>query len=194
MSKNEVNINFQNKILIFFKKNLKNFIFLISIIFIILFSFLFYKNLQEKNNIKISEKYTQATILLNKKKIDKSRLLLESIINEKHKFYSPLALYLLIDQSLIKDSVTIIALFDKILKIKNIEKEDLNLIKIKKAIYLFNTGNEELIIKSLNTVINSDSIWRNMSIKLISEYFLSKNQKISGKVNACALGGAVTHR
>ena len=178
MLKTEVNINFQNKILIFFKKNLKTFIFLISIIFIILFSFLFYKNLQEKNNIKISEKYTQATILLKKKKIDKSRLLLESIINEKHKFYSPLALYLLIDQSLIKDSVTIIALFDKILKIKNIEKEDLNLIKIKKAIYLFNTGNEELIIKSLNTVINSDSIWRNMSIKLISEYFLSKNQKI----------------
>ena len=178
MLKTEVNINFQNKILIFFKKNLKTFIFLIFIIFIILFSFLFYKNLQEKNNIKISEKYTQATILLNKKKIDKSRLLLESIINEKHKFYSPLALYLLIDQSLIKDSVTIIALFDKILKIKNIEKEDLNLIKIKKAIYLFNTGNEELIIKSLNTVINSDSIWRNMSIKLISEYFLSKNQKI----------------
>ena len=178
MSKTEVNINFQNKILNFFKKNLKTFIFLISIIFIILFILLFNKNLQEKNNIKISEKYTQATILLNKKKIDKSRLLLESIINEKHKFYSPLALYLLIDQSLIKDSVTIIALFDKILKIKNIEKEDLNLIKIKKAIYLFNTGNEELIIKSLNTVINSDSIWRNMSIKLISEYFLSKNQKI----------------
>ena len=178
MSKTEVNINFQNKILNFFKKNLKTFIFLISIIFIILFILLFNKNLQEKNNIKISEKYTQATILLNKKKIDKSRLLLESIINEKHKFYSPLALYLLIDQSLIKDSVTIIALFDKILKIKNIEKENLNLIKIKKAIYLFNTDNEELIIKSLNSVINSDSIWRNMSIKLISEYFLSKNQKI----------------
>ena len=178
MPKTEVIINFQNKILIFFKKKLKTFIFLISIIFIILFSFLFSKNLQEKNNIKISEKYTQATILLNQKKIDKSRSLLESIINEKHKFYSPLALYLLIDQSLIKDSVKIIALFDKILKIKNIEKEDLNLIKIKKAIYLFNTDNEELIIKSLNTVINSDSIWRNMSIKLISEYFLSKNQKI----------------
>ena len=178
MPKTEVIINFQNKILIFFKKKLKTFIFLISIIFIILFGFLFSKNLQEKNNIKISEKYTQATILLNQKKIDKSRSLLESIINEKHKFYSPLALYLLIDQSLIKDSVKIIALFDKILKIKNIEKEDLNLIKIKKAIYLFNTDNEELIIKSLNTVINSDSIWRNMSIKLISEYFLSKNQKI----------------
>ena len=147
MPKTEVIINFQNKILIFFKKKLKTFIFLISIIFIILFSFLFSKNLQEKNNIKISEKYTQATILLNQKKIDKSRSLLESIINEKHKFYSPLALYLLIDQSLIKDSVKIIALFDKILKIKNIEKEDLNLIKIKKAIYLFNTDNEELIIK-----------------------------------------------
>ena len=87
MPKTEVIINFQNKILIFFKKKLKTFIFLISIIFIILFSFLFSKNLQEKNNIKISEKYTQATILLNQKKIDKSRSLLESIINEKHKLW-----------------------------------------------------------------------------------------------------------
>ena len=36
---------------------------------------------------------------------------------------------------------------------------------------------EELIIKTLNPVINSKSVWRNLAIKLISNYFLSIDQK-----------------
>ena len=72
----------------------------------------------------------------------------------------------------------VIKYFDKILKISSIDKENLNLIKIKKAIFLFNTGNEESIIKTLNPVIESESIWRNIAISVMSNYFLSKNQKI----------------
>ena len=56
------------------------------------------------------------------------------------------------------------------------EKENLNLIKIKKAIFLFSLDDEELIIKTLNPIINSDSVWRNIAIKLISDYFLSKDE------------------
>ena len=32
--------------------------------------------------------------------------------------------------------------------------------------------------KTLNPIINSDSVWRNIAIELISDYFLSKNQEI----------------
>jgi hypothetical protein len=32
------------------------------------------------------------------------------------------------------------------------------------------------MIKTLNPIINSDSVWRNIAIELISDYFLSKNQ------------------
>ena len=67
--------------------------------------------------------------------------------------------------------------FDIILSINTIDEENLNLIKIKKAIFLFNTEDEETIIKTLNPIINSNSVWRNMAIKLISDYFLSKDQK-----------------
>ena len=63
------------------------------------------------------------------------------------------------------------------MKINSIDKENINLIKIKKAIFLFSVEDEELLIKTLNPIINSDSIWRNMAIELISNYFLSKNQK-----------------
>ena len=177
MSDEALNVNFQNKIFTFIKKNLKSFIVLLILIIVILFSFVFYKNLQEKNNIKLSQQYTQASILLKQKKIDESKLLLESIIDKGHKFYSPLALYLMIDNNVENDPLKIIIFFDQILKINPIDTENLNLIKIKKAIFLFNTDNEELIIKTLNPVINSNSAWRNMAIKLISDYFLSKDQK-----------------
>jgi predicted negative regulator of RcsB-dependent stress response len=173
--------NFQNKIINFVKKNVKKLVVLFILLIILLFSYLIYINLQKKNEIKLSEKYTQASIHFKQKKIDESKLLLENIINKGHKFYSPLALYFIIDNNLYSESLKIINFFDKILKINSIDKETLNLIKIKKAIFLFSLENEELIIKTLNPVINSDSVWRDMAIRLISDYFLSKDQKTKAK-------------
>ena len=136
-----------------------------------------YANVQKKNEIKISEQYTEASIQFKQKKINSSKLLFENIINKDHRFYSPLALYFIIDNNLENEREKIIKFFDKILKINSIDKENINLIKIKKAIFLFSVEDEELLIKTLNPIINSDSIWRNMAIELISNYFLSKNQK-----------------
>ena len=169
--------NFQNRILNLIKKQLKKIIILFIFIIFLFFSYLFYINLQKKNELKISENYTQATVQFKQEKMSESKLLLESIIEKRHKFYSPLALYFIIDNNLEDDPLKIINFFNKILNINSIEKENINLIKIKKAIFLFNIGDEESIIKTLNPVINSDSVWRNMAIKLISDYFLSINQK-----------------
>jgi len=169
--------NFLDRVFIFAKKNIKNLIILLALVFIFLIVFLFYSNAQEKNNIKIAEQYTKASILINEKKINESKLLLKFIIEKKHKFYSPLALYLVIDNNIIDDTAYIISSFDKILTINSLEDEHLNLIKIKKAIYLINLDDEKLIRKTLDPIINSNSVWRNMSINLLSEYFLSKNQK-----------------
>jgi len=181
MTEELIKNNFQNKILNFIKKNLKKLIVVFVLLIILLFSYFLFKNLQKRNEIKLSQNYTQASIQFEQKKINKSKLLLENIINKGHKFYSPLALYFIIDNNLETDSLKIINFFDKIIKIRSIDKENLNLIKIKKAIFLFTTGDEELIIKTLNPVINSDSVWRNMAITLISEYFFSKDQKIKAK-------------
>ena len=177
MSEEILNNNFQNKIVNFAKKNLKRLIVLSILSILILFSYLIYKDLKNKDEIKLSEQYTQASILFKEKKIDDAKQLLENIINKKHKFYSPLALYFVIDNNLEEDPLKIINFFNKILSISSIEKENLNLIKIKKAILLFDVDDEELIIKTLNPIINSDSVWRILSIRLISEYFLSKGQK-----------------
>ena len=177
MSNETVKNNFFEQIKIFLKKNIKILIILIIVIFILLCSFLFYKNIQDKNNIKVAESFTQASILVKQKKIEESKLLLENIINKNHQFYSPLALYLLIENNIEKEPLKIIIFFDKILKNNSIDEENLNLIKIKKAVYLINLDEENLIIETLNPIINSRSVWRKIAINLISDYFLSKNQK-----------------
>jgi predicted negative regulator of RcsB-dependent stress response len=174
-------INFTDKAIHFTRHNLKIFVSIFVSILILFLSFFFFKNLQEKNSIKIADQYTQASILVKQKKILESKLLLESIISENHQFYSPMALYLIIDNNIVSEKLKIISFFDKILNNNSIGKENLNLIKIKKAIYLIGLDNEKLIIETLNPIINSNSVWRNIAINLISEYFMSKNQIVKAK-------------
>ena len=178
MSEKLLNNTFQNKLTGFIKKNIKNLIILFILLILTLFSYLFYKDLQKRNEIKLSQQYTQASIQFKEKKINNAKQLFENIINKNHKFYSPLALYFIIDNNLEIDPLNIIIFFDKILSISSIDEENLNLIRIKKAIFLFSLEDEELMIKTLNPIINSDSVWRNIAIELISDYFLSKNQEI----------------
>jgi|TARA_B110000444_G_scaffold256225_1_gene292158 predicted negative regulator of RcsB-dependent stress response len=178
MTEEKLKKKFQSKIKVFFNNNFKNLIILLIFSILILFSYFFYKDLQKKKEVQLSSNYTQATIQFNEKNTNEAKQLLEKIISENHKFYSPLALYFIIENNLEKDSAKILNFFDEILLIDSIDKENLNLIKIKKAIFLFNLDDEKAIIKSLNPIINSDSIWRNLSIKLMSDYLISKDQKL----------------
>ena len=161
----------------FLKNNLK----LIAIIFaIILIGFAAFIWLDIKNNSKnilISNQYNEAVILIKKDQNQKAVNILKKIINDENKFYSPLSLYLILENQLEEDPKKILELFDKILTIKKIDKENKDLIKIKKALYLTIHGNEQKILSELNPVINSKSIWREEAILLLINYFNSKGEK-----------------
>ena len=138
--------NLKDKINNFFKKNIK-ILFLTLITIIIFLIFFSYYNYQKKqNDIIISEQFTNASILIKDNKIKESKLILENILSKDHKFYSPLALNLLIDNEIEKDKKIILNYFDQILKIKSISNENLNLIKIKKALFLLG-ANIRLVIE-----------------------------------------------
>ena len=177
MSDSQQKINFIEITSNFIKKNYKIIALFVVILFLSLFLIFINKDLQAKKDIKVSEQYTQASILITQKKIKESKIILEELVETNHKFYSPLSLYLIIDNNLENDSKKIINFFSIILNNNSIDKENLNLIKIKKAIYLISLDEELSVIETLNQVINSNSVWRNLAINLISEYFLSKNQK-----------------
>jgi predicted negative regulator of RcsB-dependent stress response len=181
MSEKILKKNILDKTTNFLKKNLKALIVLLALILTFLFAFMYYKNLKEKNNIYTAEMYSKAAILISREKISESKQILKEIIYKDHKLYSPLALYLIIDNNLESDNQKIINYFDRVLKNNLIKKENINLIKIKKSIYLIDLKKEELIIETLNPIINSDSIWRDMAINIISEYFLSTDQKIKSQ-------------
>ena len=91
--------------------------------------------------------------MLNQNNHSSSSEALKKIINEKDKIYSPLSLFLIIDKNLEKDKTIILKYFDAVLSIDSLEKEDLNLLKLKKAIFISDTSNESKILILLNPII-----------------------------------------
>ena len=164
------------------KQNSKLLISIVSValLSLIIILYLSYKN--QKDLIHISEQYYEAQILIEKKNNKQAKSILENIIAEKSKLYSPLSLYLIIDLKLENDPLKVIKLFDEVIKIKKIDKEDKNLIRIKKALFISNNKDEEqIILDLLNPIVNSDSIWRKMSIEFLAKYFSNKNQKVKSE-------------
>ena len=159
--------------MIFIKSKLKLIIISIVILFLIgmFFGWLDYKNKKKLN--KVAENFIEAKIMLSKNNPKESLKILKVIIDEKEKIYSPLALFLLIDQNLEIDKEKILEYFDIVLSIKNIESEDLNLLKLKKAIFISNTSSESEILALLNPIINSDSVWKAIAIKFVGDYYFS---------------------
>ena len=104
-----------------------------------------------------------------------------NIINKKDKTYSPLALYFLLDNNIINSQEKINNLFDIIINEIKIDEEIKNLIIYKKGLYNSDFGTENDLLKILNPIINSDSIWKTHALYLLGEYFLSKNEKQKSK-------------
>ena len=154
---------------------------LLSIALIIVLVFIatvFLDKKREEKNILISQKFNKAKILIKNEKKEESFIILKEIIEKKHKFYSPLSLYLIIDFELEKNHESIKQLFDKVISVRGIDKENINLIKIKKALFLSNYYGEQEILKVLNPIINSDSIWRSNAIKILIDYFSIKGDSL----------------
>ena len=160
------------------KENSKLFFSIILIILITLIVMIFFESKQKKQNALISEEFNKAKILIKNDKKNESFIILEEIVNRKHKFYSPLSLYLIVDFELEKNHEIIAKLFDKVISIKKIDKENINLIKIKKALFLSNYYGEQEVLKILNPIINSDSIWRSNAIQILIDYFSIKGDSL----------------
>ena len=69
--------------------------------------------------------------------------------------------------------------FDQVISIKSLEKEDRNLLKLKKAIYISEGHAEENdLLNLLNPILNSDSVWKYQSLKFLGDYYLIKKSSI----------------
>ena len=178
----EINASTRNeKIKSFFINNKKRIIIGSSILILLVVSYFAYGEIKTRNKIKIADQYNNSKINFfsgNKTKIENEMV---NIINKKDKTYSPLALYFLLDNNIINSQEKINNLFDIIINEIKIDKEIKNLIIYKKALYNSDFGTENDLLKILNPIINSDSIWKPHALYLLGEYFLSKNEKQKSK-------------
>ena len=138
--------------------------------------FLWFDNTQKNKRLKVSENFIEAKILLAQEENLKSLDYLKSIILQKDKVYSPLSLFLIIDNNLEKNKEIIIQYFDELLSINALEDEDINLLRLKKAIYISNSAKEQNMLDLLNPIINSNSVWKFQSLKFLGDYYFSLKQ------------------
>jgi len=169
------------KIRNFFINNKKKLIIIISIVLILLVGYFSLDEIKKKSKIKLANQFNKATIGFKVEEELKIIKDLTNIINKQDATYSPLALYFLIDNNLIENKDDANKLFDVLINKTDLEKEIKYLIIYKKGLYNSDTIDENELIKMLNPIINSESIWKSHTLYLIGEYFFSKGEKKKSK-------------
>ncbi len=177
-----INTNTRNeKIKNFFIHNKKKIISVLSFIIILLISYFAFGEYQDRKKIKISDSFNTITINYSESNKEKTAKDLIQIVNEKNSTYSPLSLYFIIDNELIKEKKIINKLFDVIIDETSLDKEIKNLNIYKKALYNADDSNESDLLNILNPLIKSKSVWKSHALYLMAEYFYSKNEMQKSK-------------
>ena len=156
------------------KKEIIIFLTLVILAFMSFFIFSEYKERQKKG---LSKFYN--SIIINYSDNNKKATIdgLIDVVNQKDSTYSPLALYFLVDNKLIRDRKKINDLFDILIKKTNLDNEIKNLIIYKKGLLNADQVDESELLKILNPIINSSSIWKSHALYLMAEFFYNKNEK-----------------
>ena len=162
----EKNIEFIDKLKLFFVEKKIKIILICSTFIIILIIFAVTKIFQERKNILISEKFIKANIFLSSENKDKSKELYEEIIKSKNKFYSILALNMILEKGLENNEDKIIKYFD-ILQDLSIPPDQKDLLIFKKALYLIQISKTEEGKNLLRKLSNSESYLKNISNQIL---------------------------
>ena len=171
----------QEKIKNFFIKNKKLLITILSSIILIVFAYFAFVEIQDRKIKNLAEKYNNISINFNSTNKNDFKEELIEIINDKNSTYSPLALYFILDNDIETSNEEINKFFDVVINEVKLDKEIKNLIIYKKALFNADFETENNLLKILNPIVNSDSVWKSHALYLLAEYFFDKNQKQKAK-------------
>ena len=164
----------------FFSKNSKRLVGFLILLLLLLFSYFIYQEYKKRQKAEIAEAYNIITLKeVTNEYFDDTKKLIE-IIKKKDPTYSPLSLYFIIENELIKDKEEINNFFDLVIKSQE-EKEIENLIIYKKAMFNADIVSENELLKMLDPILKSDSIWKSHALILMADYFSNNNNFIKSK-------------
>ena len=169
----------KDKILNFFKKYKFIIIIIISLIFLTIFIIVGKNILFESRAKKNTQEYVIILGLINDKKIDEAKKRLEILKDSKINLYKVLAISKLLELSKENKNEQILIL-DYAIR-SDIEKNDKDLFKIKKALLAFDNLEEQQFLNLLNPGDFKNSPWRVLSLEILGDFYLSKGQKIKAK-------------
>jgi len=165
------------KIKKFFINYKKLLISILVLVITLLISYFIFEEFNEKKKLKISDQYNQIVTEHSKDNNQITSNALVELVNKKDPTYSPLSLYFIIDNQLITEKSKVNKLFDVVIEDVSLQKEIKNLIIYKKALYNADDIGENELLKILNPIINSKSVWKSHALYLIAEYFFHKGEK-----------------
>ena len=160
------------------KNKLITMVLAVIIILIGAYSFDKYKHNKKKE---ISNKFNLTTLKYSENTKNVTIKKLVEIVKEQDSTYSPLSLYFIIDNKLITDQDEVNSYFDILVEETSLDKEIKNLVIYKKALFNADKAQESDLLKILNPLINSESVWKSHALYLMAEYFYSKDQKQKSK-------------
>jgi len=169
------------KIKNFFVNNKKLLISIPVVLILILFIFFSYQTYKDSHRERLANKYNSTIIKYENGDKAKTISSMKEIIEDKDITYSPLGLYFLIDNNLIDNKDEVNDLFDILIMKTNLKTEIRNLVIYKKALFNSEFLSENELIKILNPIINSESVWKSHGLYLMAEYFYSKNEREKSK-------------
>lgn len=173
--------NSQNTLLNFLKANIKIFLYIFGILILIIVAIIWFNNNNKIKETKISDSFINAQILIEKGKKNEAEKILSNLVLEKNSPYSSLSLFLIIENKLIVNKETIINYFDEVINNNSFKEEDLNLLRLKKAIYISDISMEQEILGLLKPIINSNSVWKNHALKFLGDFYYSNGQQQKAK-------------
>ena len=163
----ENKLEFKDKLFNFYNLHKLKLLTSIIILILIIIMGIFLKINNDKKNIIVAEKFVQAGIHLSSGESDKAKTLYEEIILSKNKFYSLLSLVSILEKNLVKDEKIILDYFALLEKL-NYSEERLDLISLKKALYLIKVKKNLEGNKLLKNLIEKKSKFKLLAEEIIS--------------------------
>lgn len=152
------NSNFIEEIFNKAKKKSNYFIGILTLIILGVAITIFLDHQQVVKNNKISEQYIKANIYLTQKDKENSKNIFKQIIKSEDKFYSILALNSILENNLEASNEEVLKIF-RIIENINLDKDKIDLIKLKKALFLIKISKISEGNKLLNELTEKDSVW-----------------------------------
>ena len=167
---------FRDKVNNFFSRYKKYLITLLILLITIPSFYHAYKSYERNQSEKIIENYSQAMMLLKNENLDKSSTIFTKLLEETDEFIIVSSLNQLVEINIKKkEPEKNIILVDSILNSKKLSKLNVELLKIKKALLIFDKADEKTMLDLLNKNEKQDKFY-SISMQILNDYYISRNE------------------